>query len=164
MLDGLCSSSRCSRCEHSSMTLCSFCDPVPFVIPSPVDLPAAASAFVRIRCKLHYLTFCLSPLHSNPAGICWSGTGSGAFTAESFQISSHSACQNYVSAMLEGHTRRRALGDGSIEAPNSTRGRSLQSSSGGSSGRAANVLTNRRSGNIAPPNRNPPSLLTNTCT
>eukprot|EP01048_Picozoa_sp_COSAG05_P019319 COSAG05_NODE_2995_length_2424_cov_4.145376_1_plen_328_part_00 len=63
---------------------------------------------------------------SNPSGICWSGTGSGAFAAESFQIDSYSDCTDYVSAMLEGHTRRRAL------------------QSGGSEGMAANSYQNRQ--------------------
>ena len=66
-----------------------------------------------------------SQCESNPSGICWSGTGSGSFSAESFYIDSLSDCQNYVSAMLQGHTRRRSL------------------QTGGSSGMAANSLRNR---------------------
>ena len=73
--------------------------------------------------------FCSSSMcYSNPSGICWSGTGSGAFTAESFQVSSLTDCNNYVDSMLYGHTRRRAL----------------QSGSGGSSGLSANSYTNRQ--------------------
>jgi len=72
--------------------------------------------------------FCSSSRCSNnPAGICWSGTGSGAFAAESFSVSSLSDCQDYASSMLYGHTRRRAL-----------------QASGGRSGISANSFRNRQ--------------------
>ena len=67
-----------------------------------------------------------SPCSRNPRGICWGGTGSGAFTAEGFKVRSKSDCSNYVRYMLGS----------------ATHGRRLQSK--GRAGQASNSMANRK--------------------
>ena len=71
-----------------------------------------------------------SRCQQNPAGICWGGTGSGAFSAEQFEVSSQSDCTGYVSAMLQASPmggRRRSLADAEGNTTNTTARRALQS-------------------------------------
>eukprot|EP01045_Picozoa_sp_COSAG04_P017856 COSAG04_NODE_1612_length_6166_cov_1.761661_2_plen_369_part_00 len=69
-----------------------------------------------------------SRCQQNPAGICWGGTGSGAFAAEQFSVSSRSDCQGYVDAMLQASPMggRRALADAEGNTTNTTTRRALQ--------------------------------------
>ena len=87
-----------------------------------------------------------SRCQSNPAGICWGGTGSGAFSAESFSVSSRSDCENYVSSMLSassmGGRRLEDAGEPTRNESNSSHShRALQSR-----GRGADSMRNRQSG------------------
>lgn len=96
-----------------------------------------------------------SPCQSNPAGICWGGTGSGAFSAESFEVSSQSNCEGYVNAMKQASPmggRRLQLDSTNASEPstirtstNSSSHRSLQSRGSG-----ADSLRNRQNGASRP--------------
>ena len=93
-----------------------------------------------------------SPCQSNPSGICWGGTGSGAFSAESFSVSSRSNCEGYVSAMKQASPmggRRLQLNNASETQnnTNSTNHRALQSTG------SADSMRNRAHGKLH--SRNP---------
>ena len=71
-----------------------------------------------------------APEEAAAEGRLWGGTGSGAFSAEQFEVSSQSDCTGYVSAMLQASPmggRRRSLADAEGNTTNTTARRALQS-------------------------------------